>query len=77
MTGLVGIGELAQPLADSVQDTVIGRIAHVQGHKMFGIELRVAQCLLEELHLRFFLAGADHYVGVRIILGSAEHVFEE
>jgi hypothetical protein len=77
MAWLVGIGELIQALADSVKDSIIGCVADVKGHKMFGVEFGVAQDFLEKLHLRFFLAGADHHVSVSIILGRAKHILED
>jgi hypothetical protein len=44
---------------------------------MFGVEIRVAQDFPEKLHLRLFLAGADHHVSVRIIFGGAKHILED
>jgi hypothetical protein len=44
---------------------------------MFGVEFSAPQGLLEKLRLRLFLAGADHDVSVRIILGGAEHILED
>ena len=49
MPRFVGICQLLQPFANSVQDAVIGCITYIQGYEVLGVELRISQRLFEEL----------------------------
>jgi hypothetical protein len=77
MALLGGIGEVRQPLANPVQDPVVGRITDVHGNKVLFVEFGAAQNFLEELSLRFLFTGTNHHVSVGVIFRGAEHILQK